>query len=61
LSTAAKSLDVDYLNLSHVINGRLRLIYIVSAIQEDLGLTDAQVLEFWPLLRTWPRESRRVV
>ena len=59
LTDAAKTLNVDYIHLSHVLSGRLYYIHIVAAIQTDLALTDAQVLKFWPLLRTWPRESQR--
>ena len=59
LTDAAKDMGVDYTHLSNTLNGRLYLIHIVAAIQADLSLADAQVLKFWPLLRTWPRESQQ--
>lgn len=55
LTKAAVVLAVPYLRLSHAMNGREYLAWIVAAIQKDLRLTDAQVLACWPLLRRWPR------
>ncbi len=60
LTKAAENLEVNYQTLSDVIGGRRHIIDIVTAIQHDLELSDVQVLGLWPLLRTWPRESRMV-
>lgn len=56
LTKAAADMAIDYLTLSHVINGRRCPVGVITAIQQDLNLTDNQVLDFWPLLRSWPRE-----
>jgi len=58
LTKAAQVLNVNYQFLSHVLAGRIYYIYIVQAIQQDLGLTDQQVLEFWPLLKKWPKDTK---
>jgi hypothetical protein len=60
LTQAAKTLGVLYPRLSNTINGREQTVYAVEAIQNDLELSDNQVLNLWPLLKSWPRESRRV-
>ena len=60
LTSAAGNLEIPYSRLSATINGREQIIHVVTAIQKDLGLTNVQVLELWPLLREWPRESRMV-
>jgi len=57
---AAVAIQSDYQMLSDVVGGRRRIINIVAAIQDDLELSNEQVLTLWPLLRTWPRESRMV-
>ena len=60
LTNAANSLQVSYQHLSDAISGRRNVVNVIAAIQKDLGLTNVQVLELWPLLREWPRESRMV-
>ena len=60
LTEAAANLGVPFSAVSDAIGGRKNLIYVVIAIQSDLGLSDNQVLHLWPLLRTWPRKSRVV-
>jgi len=57
LTKAAEDMAIDYLTLSHVINGRRCQVNVINAIQHDLNLTDDQVLNFWPLLRSWPKEK----
>ena len=59
LTNAANFLGIKFNSLSNVIHGRHYTIYVIVAIQKDLGLTNEQVLEFWPLLGTWPKEGRR--
>ena len=61
LTKAATKIEVSYIGLSHVIHGRHYIVHIIQALQKDLNLTDDQVLEFWPLLRTWPKKSKRRV
>ena len=56
LTKAVTSLGVGFSQLSDVLNGRRHTANIIQAIQSDLGLTDEQVKDLWPLLRTWPRE-----
>jgi hypothetical protein len=60
LTRAAESLGVNYTRLSATIGGREHIINTVAIIQDDLELSNEQVLTLWPLLRTWPRESRMV-
>lgn len=55
LSRAATKLQMPYTHLSHIIGGRLNVIWMVDRIQRDLELSDADVLRLWPLLRRWPR------
>ena len=55
LTVMANNYSVPYLSLSHTLNGRMALSYILVAIQKDFGLSDAQVLACWPILRKWPR------
>jgi large exoprotein involved in heme utilization and adhesion len=55
LSNAAIEMGVDYQALSDAINGRRYAITVVAALQREFGLSDKQVLEFWPLLKTWPK------
>lgn len=59
LSDAAVALRVPYMRLSHALGGRESIIWIVAAIQADLGLSNEQVLALWPLLREWPKADRR--
>ena len=59
LTKAAKALNVKFNALSNVIHSRIYTIHVIQAIQEDLNLTDEQVLEFWPLLDHWPKKSNR--
>jgi len=60
LTQAAESLELPFNRLNGAISGRESLLYVVDSIQSDLGLTNSQVLQLWPLLRTWPRKSRIV-
>jgi hypothetical protein len=56
LTKAANAMGVSFTRLSACIGGRECIVYVVVAIQRDLGLSDDRVLELWPLLRSWPRE-----
>jgi hypothetical protein len=60
LTKAAENLDIQFIRLSSVINGRENTVALITAIQFDLSLTDDQVLNLWPLLKIWPRQSRAV-
>ena len=55
LSNAAMEMGINYQTLSDTLNNRRYVINVVSAIQKEFGLSDQQVLEFWPLLKTWPK------
>ena len=57
LTKASGQLKIEYCALSDTIAGRRHTINIIQAIQEDLNLTDEQVLEFWPLLGHWPKKA----
>ena len=57
LTKAANCLIISYSELSHVIYNRRATNHVIHALQKDLNLTDDQVLEFWPLLRTWPKKA----
>ncbi len=59
LSQAAADLRIHYVRLSHAVNGREYLIWVITILQRDLELTDHQVLMLWPLLKAWPKEDRR--
>jgi len=56
ITNAAISLRQNYQYLSDIINGRVSSRNVVAAIQNDLDLTDEQVLQLWPQLREWPRD-----
>ncbi len=58
LTVAAEALELPYPRLSAAICGRESLLYVVATLQSDLGLSDDQVLNLWPLLKKWPRKSR---
>jgi hypothetical protein len=60
LTQAASSFEMPFFRLSAAISGREQLIWVIETIQNDLELSDNQVLNLWPLLKVWPRESRRV-
>jgi hypothetical protein len=60
LTQAASSFDMTYPRLSGAVGGRESIVWVIEAIQNDLDLSDNQVLNLWPLLKIWPRESRRV-
>ena len=60
LTEAAENLEISYMRFSGTINGREHTISQVAAIQIDLGLTDSQVLQLWPLLKSWPKKPRLV-
>ena len=55
LSNAAMEMGINYQTLSDTLNNRRYVITVVSALQREFGLSDQQVLEFWPLLKTWPK------
>lgn len=55
LSNAAMEMGINYQTLSDTLNNRRYAITVVSALQREFGLSDQQVLEFWPLLKTWPK------
>lgn len=59
LSQAAIALQVPYNRLSQAVNGRESLVWVITAIQQDLELSNHQVLTLWPMLREWPKEGRR--
>ncbi len=58
LTTAAEKLEIPYIRLSGALCGRENLIYVISAIQTDLELSDTQVLALWPLLKQWPKTRK---
>lgn len=58
LTKAAQALGIHYNFLSNILGGRIYLVYAIRKLQQDLNLTDQQVLEFWPLLKKWPKEPR---
>jgi len=58
ISTAAVAMGVKYTALSHTINGRYSYTPQIRALQDDLSLTNEQVLQIWPLLGQWPKEER---
>jgi hypothetical protein len=58
LTKAAQALGIHYNFLSNILGGRIYLVYAIQKLQQDLDLTDQQVLEFWPLLKKWPKEPR---
>jgi hypothetical protein len=55
LSNAAIDMGVNYQMFIETLAGRRYAITVVSALQREFGLSDQQVLEFWPLLKTWPK------
>jgi len=55
LSNASLGMNISYWSLSEALAGRRYAITVVSALQREFGLSDQQVLEFWPLLKTWPK------
>ena len=59
LTKASVAIKVNYIGLSHTIHGRIHYADIIQALQKDLNITDDQVLEFWPLLRTWPKKKQQ--
>ena len=61
LTSAAETLSIEYVLLSHIVGGRRYPIESIKLIQYDLGLSNNQVLKLWPLLRTWPKKSRIAV
>jgi hypothetical protein len=56
LQSAASELEINYKNLSDTLRGRLNVISHIRKLQSYFGLSDLQVLEFWPSLRVWPRD-----
>lgn len=59
LSQAATDLRIPYMRLSHALNGRENLIWVIAIIQTDIELSNHEVLMLWPLLREWPKTDRR--
>ena len=55
LTTAAINFGLDIRNFSRVIRGYGYTVWIVQSIQDDLGLSNKQVLQLWPQLKEWPR------
>lgn len=58
LGNASVALNKDYFALNHVLAGRIATKHIVAAIQQDLELTNEQVLQLWPRLKSWPHPGR---
>lgn len=58
LTQAAANLELPYDALSAVLGGRKSLFYVVGTLQNEFELSDKQVLEFWPLIKRWPRPDR---
>ena len=54
LSNAARNLDINYKRLSETLSIREFNHRVIAAIQNDLGLTDSEVLEHWPMLAREP-------
>jgi hypothetical protein len=38
--------------------GRKYIFSIIDILQDEFGLTNEQVVEFWPLVKEWPKKSR---
>ena len=55
ITRAAIDFGIDLCNLSRVIKGYSYTVWIVQSIQDDLGLSNKQVLQLWPQLKEWPR------
>ncbi len=60
LTEAAEKAGLSYARLMATIAGRESNFTAIEALQSELGLTNEQVLEFWPLVRRWPRKERQV-
>ncbi|GAB4219553.1 MAG: hypothetical protein Kow00102_03170 [Spirochaetota bacterium] len=58
ISNASKQFGVDYTLLCQTLSGLKRNIYIINTLQTELCLTDEQVLQLWPLLKTWPKNKK---
>ena len=58
LTAASQRLLVPYTQLGDTLSARKHTSTIVNAIQDDLGLSNDQVLNLWPLLKEWPKEGR---
>lgn len=59
VTDASRTLAIPYNHLSDIVNGRRHYPSFVAIIQNDLQLSDTQVLRFWPLLGVWPKASRK--
>lgn len=58
LSSAAEELGIVYQMLSDTLHGRRHIFQIIDILQDEFGLTNEQVVEFWPLVKEWPKKSR---
>ena len=58
LTEASQSLRVPYNRVTDALAGRTIIVWIIRTIQDDLGLSNDQVLNLWPLLKEWPKEGR---
>jgi len=55
LTRAANNIGLPYNSFINAIAGRYQYVSLLEPIQQDLELSDADVLRLWPLLRRWPR------
>lgn len=58
LSTAAEDLGIVYQMLSDTLHGRRHIFQIIDILQDEFDLSNEQVVEFWPLVKEWPKKSR---
>jgi len=58
LSSAAEEMGVVFQMLSDTLHGRRHIFQIIDILQDEFGLSNEQVVEFWPLVKEWPKKSR---
>ena len=58
LTEAGHRLQVPYPRIGGALSGRESIVWVIRTIQDDLNLSNDQVLNLWPLLKEWPKEGR---
>lgn len=58
LSSAAEELGIVYQMLIDTLAGRKYIFQIIDILQDEFSLFNEQVVEFWPLVKEWPKKSR---
>ena len=58
LTEAAGALQTPYQRLSATLANREQIFYVIDALQDEFGLSNEQVVLFWPLVKEWPKKSR---